>query len=118
MDYLEPHHFLREIIEVCMSFEIVSSYESHIDEDIILKMRIFLTTTGVVIDIFYNSQNGKTSFALIRNRCRIYGADNALPIGWHIHPFDNPDTHVPSEPVSFKWFLEIVKKYQRGQTTV
>lgn len=109
MDYLEPHHFLREIIERCVVSEIVTTYESHIDEDIILKMRISLVNDAF-IDLFYNSRNGKTSFALIKDRCRIYGADNALPIGWHIHPFGNPDAHVPSEAVTFRWFLETIER--------
>ncbi len=57
-----------------------------------ISLRIGLTT-GDFIDVFYNEQTGTTAFALIRHGLRAFGADSTG--GWHIHPFANPEQHVP-----------------------
>ncbi len=64
---------------------------------------------GYFIEVFYNTATGKVSFALIREGNRIYGKDNAKS-GWHMHPKDAPDTHVPCQPVTFSQFLAEVER--------
>ena len=31
-------------------------------------------------------------------------------IGWHIHPFDNPEQHVSSPKISFGEFLDAIEE--------
>mgnify|MGYP001208117450 CR=1 FL=1 len=61
------------------------------------------------IDAFYNEQTGRTAFALIRNNQRLFGADNTG--GWHLHPFHDPQQHIPlSSPLSFAEFLRMLEQ--------
>lgn len=60
------------------------------------------------IDTFFNEQTGRTAFALIKNNQRIFGADNTG--GWHLHPFDDPQQHIPlNSPLSFAEFLGLLE---------
>jgi hypothetical protein len=60
------------------------------------------------IDVYFNERNGTVAYALIEQGMRIYGADNA-GAGWHVHPFDDPDSHLRlSEPMEFSKFLAAV----------
>jgi hypothetical protein len=62
-------------------------------------------TGEVFIDAFQNEATDKTSFALIREDQRIFGADNTG--GWHWHPFEDPESHLPADSsVRFAEFLE------------
>jgi hypothetical protein len=53
----------------------------------------------------------KTALALVVKGERIYGKDNAK-IGWHVHPFANPEAHVACNPVSFEEFLGEVETHR------
>ncbi len=57
-----------------------------------LKLRIELSRE-VFIDIFYNPHNDRTDFSLIRKGQRVFGYDNLG--GWHRHPVEEPDHHIP-----------------------
>jgi hypothetical protein len=60
--------------------------------------------TGGFVDAFYNEQTGTTAFALIRDGRRVFGADNTG--GWHLHPYSNPDSHIPlAGAMAFKSFV-------------
>ena len=72
-----------------------------------LNLRAHLTD-GTFADAFYNEATGKTSFALIKDTRRIFGADNKG--GWHWHLFDAPETHSPaSDAVTFNDFLSRIE---------
>lgn len=61
------------------------------------------------IDVSFNKRNGTTSYALVANDMRVFGADNAN--GWHFHPFGAPDHHEwLSQPMTFAEFLEHVEQ--------
>jgi len=47
---------------------------------------------------------------LVEGDRRIYGVDNAK-VGWHRHPLDDPDQHVPCAPVRFEEFLADVETH-------
>lgn len=100
---LSAFEFARAVQDACHRSELVVSYEVQILDDIVTKMRIALTVTAF-IDLFYNAETGKCAYALIENNRRIFGVDNAF-VGWHIHPFDDPERHIPCEAVSFAEFL-------------
>ncbi|HEY4688825.1 MAG TPA: hypothetical protein VIK33_05910 [Anaerolineae bacterium] len=67
-------------------------------------------SAGSFVDAFYNEATGRTSFALIKDGHRIFGADNTGR--WHWHPFEAPDSHAPaSESVAFDDFLNRIEEY-------
>ena len=62
----------------------------------ILEIRIIFTPE-IFMEAYVNRITGKKSFALVKDRKRIWGYDNYRY--WHHHPIENPDTHMPcSEP--------------------
>lgn len=46
----------------------------------------------IFIDLYFNAENERIDFSLIKNGRRIMGWDNLG--GWHHHPFENPDKHI------------------------
>ncbi len=76
-----------------------------------LNLRIQLTV-GNFIDVFYNQDTGTTAFALIENGKRLLGADNTGL--WHVHPFEKPEAHEPSEPMSARAFVQLVERHYAG----
>lgn len=107
MARLTAFEFARTVQDICHHSKLVVSYDVQLLDDIVVKMRITLTAAAF-IDLFYNADTGKCAYALIENNHRIFGADNAF-IGWHIHPFDDPEQHIPCEEVSFSEFLHKVE---------
>jgi len=98
---------LENIAAACDVSEWVETYEVlYMDIDI-LKVRVHLTN-GWFIEVFYNLATAKTAFALISGGKRIYGKDNAK-MGWHVHPFAQPERHVACAPVTFPEFLDEVE---------
>lgn len=109
MANLSPLQFARVVQEACDRSELVLTYDVQILDNTVVKIRVILTD-GTFIDVFYNADTAKCSFALIQGGARIFGADNAF-IGWHIHPFDNPSEHIPSSEMTFDDFLKAVEKH-------
>lgn len=100
--------FCKEIIRICSESKIVNNWDVKIHEDAVARIRVFLSDKSF-LEVYYNSETEKTSFAWIRNNKRIYGADN---LGyWHLHPVENPEEHVKSGEMSFSGFLQNVEKY-------
>lgn len=83
---IEPVAFATSIIKTCNEIDEVTSYDTQLIDNVIVKMRIYLVT-GVFVDIFYNSDTERIAYALIDSHNRIFGVDNTG--GWHIHPFDD-----------------------------
>jgi hypothetical protein len=81
-------------VDILLLDEPVVKIKAHIDED-------------TYLNVFYNSETAKYSFALIRNNKRIFGVDNTRK--WHIHPFENPDLHKEISPMSLEKFLEVLE---------
>jgi hypothetical protein len=71
---------------------------------------VHLTAAGMFISIFCNVTTGKTAFALVKGARRLYGVDNAK-MGWHRHPFDDPDQHISCAAISFEEFLAEVETH-------
>lgn len=104
---LTLHEAYREIINACFQSTVVTGIEHLLLEEPVLKLRVHLGNLACV-DVFYNEETGKTSFALIKGEKRIFAVDNTR--GWHSHPFDNPESHHPCEQMSFESFLMQVEK--------
>ena len=109
MAHISAFEFARTVQDICDRSDLVVSYNVRILDDTVSKIRVALTYEAF-IDVFYNSDTGKCSYALVEESTRVFGADNAF-IGWHIHPFDNPNQHVPSSEVPFEKFLKTVEEH-------
>jgi hypothetical protein len=62
--------------------------------------------------MFHNQETGTTAFALIKDEKRIFGADNTGT--WHLHPFEKPEPHEPSEPIGAGTFVRFVEQHYAG----
>ncbi len=75
-----------------------------------VNLRVELTVGGFV-DAFYNEQTGLTAYTWIKQRRRIYGADNTGG-DWHQHPFADPKRHEPlSGALSFTDFMIEISRW-------
>jgi hypothetical protein len=109
MAHVSPFEFARAVQSTCDRSDLVAAYDVQILDDTVVKVQVSLTYDAF-IDVFFNTDTEKCSYALIEKAARIFGADNAF-IGWHIHPFDDPSQHVPSPEISFLDFLKMVEEY-------
>ena len=106
MGRLNPNDFASSIVNLCDKYDFIDDYEINIEDNLIVKSRIFLIDCSF-IEVYYNSENGKTSFALVKNKKRIFGADN---LGfWHVHPFDDPEKHIKSDEIKIEDFINRIK---------
>lgn len=99
----------RQIVNASARSAFVTGIEIIILEEPVLKLRAHVGALAFV-EVFFNEETGKTSFALIKDGKRLFGADNTR--GWHIHPFDSPESHGPCEEMSFENFLMQMAKSQ------
>lgn len=99
----------RDILATSAQSAIITGIELLLLEEPVLKLRAHVSTLAFV-EVFSNTATGKTSFALIQNRRRIFGADNTR--GWHVHPFDNPENHHPCEAMCFESFLQHLEAHK------
>ena len=58
-----------------------------------LRFKARIHHAPLFLDVFYAANTGKISFAIIQNNQRVLGFDNLN--GWHVHPFEDPNQHVP-----------------------
>ena len=102
---MNAFEFSKYAIEVCSKFDFIEKIEILLLDEPVSKIKAIINAR-TFINIFYNSESEKFSFALIKNNKRIFGVDNTR--NWHIHPFENPDSHVNSSEISLLDFLEMV----------
>jgi hypothetical protein len=107
---MTTRQLLYELRQACNRSPLVSHIEERLVDADILSVRVHLTVTNTFINVFYNVTTEKAAFALVKGERRLYGVDNAK-MGWHKHPFDDPDQHVPCAPVRFEEFLTDVETY-------
>lgn len=98
--------FSKDIIETLSRYDFIKGIDILLLDEPVLKVRAVLNGS-IFIDMFYNAETHKYSFALIRDNTRIFGADNLRR--WHLHPFENPDEHIESDPVSLEYFLNMIR---------
>ena len=71
----------------------VQSIEEIDHTDITLSLRLHIRQ-GLFVQIFYGDYSGSLYFALIEHDRRIFGIDRERQ-QWHMHPFENPEEHLP-----------------------
>ena len=108
MARLNAIEFARSVQNACHESAHVLSYNVQILDDTVVKIRVVISGEAFV-EVFYNADSGKCSYALIQQNRRIFGADNAF-IGWHLHPFGNPEQHDVCTEISFEEFLRMVEE--------
>ena len=111
---LTPHDLLARIVAACTQSSAVTAYTVRILDIDVLSLRVYLVDNSF-IEVFCNVTTGKAAFALIVGDRRVYGKDNAK-MGWHMHPFDDPNAHRPCAPVSFEAFLSEVEALRFSST--
>jgi hypothetical protein len=97
----------QRIVDTSAQSPVVIGIEPILLEEPVLKLRVHLGAS-LFVDVFFNADTGKTSFALIKDGQRIFGADNTR--GWHLHPFG--ERHCPCDETSFASFLRQVEENQ------
>jgi hypothetical protein len=100
--------FERQIFDIAMTSSICSIPVVRRLTPTSINLRLNVTIGGF-IDTFYNEQTHTIAYALVRQGQRVFGADNTG--GWHIHPFDKPEHHVPL-PTAMP-FAEFVAEIER-----
>ncbi len=110
MASLSSDEFEQQVLEICAKSKIVKSVaQTHAGFGWI-ELRAYLRDDSFV-NIFYNENTRKKSFALIRERRHILAADNAKD-EWHWHPFEEPTQHLfVEQEISFAEFLQQVEKH-------
>jgi len=71
-----------------------------------LSLRITLNEETLV-DGYFNEETQRTDYALIHKGERVYGVDNLK--GWHCHPFQAVEQHVPCPEPSVQEVFEKMK---------
>jgi hypothetical protein len=99
----------QHIVDASAQSPVVIGVEPIFLEEPVLKLRVHLGAS-LFVDIFFNADTGKTSFALIKDGQRIFGVDNTRR--WRLHPFGNPERHCPCDETSFASFLRQVEENQ------
>lgn len=110
MASLSPDEFEQEILKICSSSTIVKSIAQTRGGQAWLELRAYLPNNAFV-NIFYNQETDKKSFALIQAGKRILAVDNAKG-DWHWHPLEDPSQHrFVEQEISFAEFLQQVETH-------
>jgi len=105
---LSAKKFAENVVSTTSKSKLVKSVSQNIFEDVVVKIRIVLKVKEMFIDVYYNSETGKVSYALIQKWKRVFGADNLE--FWHLHPFENPNEHRKTIKITFKKFLKEIEE--------
>lgn|SRR5574341_161570 len=102
---MNAFEFAKQVIGHCSSRAFIRGVEILLLDEPVVKIKSVIDDK-THISIFFNADTVKYSFALIKNDRRIFGADNVG--GWHVHPFEDPESHQDSDEITFTRFLDIV----------
>ena len=101
---MDAFEFSKQAIASCANHSFIHEIEIQLIDEPVAKIKAIIDG-DTFINIFYNAETSKYSFALIRGNKRIFGADNAR--SWHTHPFESPDSHIESSEMSLSDFLNV-----------
>jgi len=71
-----------------------------------LSLRVTISEETFV-DVYFNEETQRTDYALIHKGDRVYGVDNLK--GWHYHPFQAIEQHLPCPEPSVREVFEKMK---------
>jgi len=64
-----------------------------------VSLRLVMSST-LLVDIYFNAENGRMGFTLVHKNKRVFGYDNLK--SWHYHPSENPEHHIECNPPSMR----------------
>lgn len=67
--------FSEEIVKIANQFFFVVESNAVVEDGIIVRGKVLLKN-DLFVEVYFNEENQKTSFALIREGERLFGADN------------------------------------------
>jgi len=100
---MEAEQFSRKVLSASSKFAWIKRYEVRRLKERV-RLRLWLHESSF-IDVYYNAENAIISYAYIESGERLFAANN-MRIGWHLHPFQRSDEHIPIQPLSMGEFLE------------
>lgn len=111
---LSPSEFEQQVLTICAASKVVKSVAQIQSGVQWVALRAYLED-DLFVDVFYNEETDKKSFALIRAGVRIFAADNAKK-KWQWHPFENPKMHLLiNHEITFAEFLRQVETHLSQQ---
>lgn len=102
---MDAFEFSKEAISACAKHSFIREIEIQLLDEPVAKIKAIIDS-DTFVSIFYNAETARYSFALIKEDQRVFGIDNVK--GWHIHPFESPDSHTESSEISLSGFLDIL----------
>ncbi len=112
---MKLEEFIGDVLEGARDFPWIKRVEEVERSIVHVKLRLWLNKSFV--DVRYNSRTGSTSYAYIEGKRRVFGANN-WKIGWHIHPFEETEKHVPCKPLTIGDFLRILEMELRRRDKI
>ena len=105
---MDVTQFLQQLLEALSSLPFVREVDLK-TEVFILKGRVFLEN-NCFLQVYFNARTGTIAFALIKGEKRLWGIDFDSLRAWHVHPMENPDAHLNTEPKNVK---EIISEFSK-----
>ena len=97
---MDVNIFLQQLLEELSHLPFVRSLDLN-TEVFVIKGRVFLED-NFFLQVYFNDRTKTTAFALIKDEKRQWGIDFDSIRGWHLHPEENPDTHLIIKPKTIK----------------
>lgn len=104
---MKTEEFMRKVLSASSKFAWIKRSEVRRIKDRV-RMRLWLNESSF-IDVYYNAEKAVISYAYIESGKRLFGANN-MRIGWHLHPFQRAEEHVPIQQLSTEEFLRILEE--------
>lgn len=101
---MDVSQFLLSLLHSLSKLDFVKNVDLR-TEAFLLKGRVTLEKDRF-LQIYFNEETGTTAFALIEENKRIWGIDYDNIKGWHLHPIENPESHIDISEISVE---EIIK---------
>ena len=98
--------FLDEVMRAARSAFPNAAFDYTIVRLTHLRLRITINEETFV-DVYFNEETQRTDYALIHKGERVYGVDNLK--GWHYHPFQAVEQHLPCPEPSVQEVFEKMK---------
>jgi len=111
---MEVSQFTSDVIKTAETFKWIKRITTAPEGKVV---RIRLCINESFVNIYYNAVTGTTSYAYIESNKRIFGANN-MKIGWHWHPYNSVQRHVPGKPITIAEFLKALEKELKKRSKI
>lgn len=101
---MDINQFILKLLENLSRLSFVEKIDFQ-TEVFIVKGRVALLKHRF-LQVYFNEITGTQAFALIEGKRRIWGIDFDSQRDWHIHPIENPDSHIQTHPLDIEEILK------------